>query len=378
MSDPTQQPLSPPPAASTTEFLLTFGVILLAIVLLLGFDKVLAQVDKTATRATALREYKRGQEMWTARQFDDAIDHFRTAATLDRDRSVYTVSLSQAILGQGRPAVAEQLLRPVLERHADDGPANLALARVLVKEGKTDEAKSFYRLAIVGVWQGPDTERNRTAARHELIDLLAQSGDKQDLLSELLPLQDEAQSDSARRKIAHLFIVAGSPDRASDMYRAILRQNPRDAQAFLGLADATLATGNFNAARDQLEAAQKIAPDDSAIKDRMTLTDSVIAMDPGQRGLPIDEQLRRSRVLVQRTIAAARKCLDVQSPEVSAALDSVTRSLVASAANVPRAQAIEENLSIAGTIWRMRGTRCASQEKPEEEALRLIQQKIAQ
>jgi hypothetical protein len=110
----------------------------------------------------------------------------------------------------------------------------------------------------------------------------------------------------------------------------------------------------------------------------MALTDTLIAMDPGQRGLAIDEQLRRSRVLVQKTISSARKCLDVSSPEVAAALDSVTRGLVASAANVPRAQAIEENLSIAGTIWRMRGTRCASQNQPGEEALRLIQEKIAQ
>lgn len=378
MSDPTRQPSGPPPAASTSEFLLTFGIILLTILLLFVFDTAMARVDKAATRATALQEYKRAQTLFVAGKLDDAIDHYRAAATLDRDHSVYTVSLSQAILAQGRPAVAEQLLRPVLERDANDGPANLELARVLVKEGKPDEAKSYYHRAIFGLWQGPDTERNRTEARYELIDLLAQSGDKQDLLSELLPLQDEAQSDSARRKIAHLFVVAGSPERASDIYRAILRQNPRDAEAYVGLADATMATGNFNTARDHLEAAQKIAPEDSVLKARIALTDTVIAMDPGQRGLAIDEQLRRSRALVQRTIAAARKCLDVQSSEVSEALDSVTRGLVASAANVPRPQAIEENLSIAGTIWRMRGTRCASQDQPGEEALRLIQEKIAQ
>jgi tetratricopeptide (TPR) repeat protein len=197
---------------------------------------------------------------------------------------------------------------------------------------------------------------------------MAQGGDKQDLLSELLPIQDAAQTDSARLKIAHLFVVAGSPERASDMYRAILRQNPRDAAAYVGLADATLVMGNFSTAHDHLEAAQKIAPDDSVIRNRIALTDTVIAMDPGQRGLTIDEQLRRSRALVQRTITAARKCLDAQSPEVAGALDSVTRSLVASAANVPRAQAIEENLSIAGTLWRMRGTRCAAQDRPDEEA----------
>ncbi|HJP86566.1 MAG TPA: tetratricopeptide repeat protein [Gemmatimonadaceae bacterium] len=378
MSDPSQQPVNPLPAASTSEFLLTFAIILLAIVLLFGFDTALVRIDRAATSATALQEYKRGQSFFAAGKLDEAIDHFRSAATLDRDHSVYTVSLAQAMLAQGRPAVAEQLLRPVLERDANDPQANFELARVLVAEGRPDEAKSYYRVAIVGKWQGPDAERNRTAARYELINLLAQSGDKEDLLSQLLPLQDEAQSDSARRRIAHLFITAGAPGRASEMYRAILRQNPRDAEAYVGLADATLATGNFNAARDQLDAALKVAPDDSVIKARIALTDSVIAMDPGQRGLAIDEQLRRSKALVQRTIAAARKCLDVESSEVSEALDSVTRGLVASAASVPRPQAIEENLSIAGTIWRMRGTRCASQNQPGEEALRLIQEKIAQ
>ena len=378
MSDPVQQPPGPPPTASTSEFLLTFAVILVTILLLLGFDTGLARIDKRANSASALEEYKRGQSFFIAGKLDQAIDHYRAAATLDRDHSVYTVALAQAILAQGRASVAEQLLLPVLERDANDGPANLELARVLVQEGRPDEAKSYYHRAIFGMWQGPDAERNRTAGRYELIDLLAQSGDKQDLLSELLPLQDEAQNDSARRKVAHLFVVAGSPERASSMYRTILRQNPRDAEAYIGLADATLAMGNFNTARDHLDAALKVAPDDSVIKKRIALTDTVIAMDPGQRGLAIDEQLRRSKALVQRTITAARKCLDVSSPEVAAALDSVTRSLVASAANVPRAQAIEENLSIAGTIWRMRGTRCSTEQKPDEEALRLIQEKIAQ
>ena len=378
MTDPVQQQSGPPPTASTSEFLLTFTVILVTILMLLAFDTALARIDRHANTVAALAEYKTGQRLFMARRTEESVDHFRAAATLDRDHSIYTVGLAQAILAQGRAPVADQLLRPVLDRDPKDGPANLQLARVLVTEGKADEAKSYYRLAIIGNWQGTDAERNRTAARSELIDLLAQSGDKEDLLSELLPLQDQAQSDSARRKVAHLFVVAGSPDRASDMYRAILRQNPRDAEAYVGLAEATLATGNFNSARDHLEAAQKIAPDDTLIKHRMALTDSVIAMDPGQRGLAVDEQLRRSRALVQRTITAARKCLDVSSPEVAAALDSVTRGLVASAADIPRAQAIEENLSIAGTIWRMRGTRCSTQEKPEEEALRLIQEKIAQ
>lgn len=378
MTEPIQHPSGPPPAASTSEFLLTFGVILAAIVLLLAFDTALARMEKAATAAGAVEEFRRGQSLMAAGRTREAIDNLRTAASLDRDRSIYSVSLAQALLSQGRPAVAGQLLRPVLARDANDGAANLELARVLVKEGKPDEAKAYYHRAIYGVWQGADAERYRSTARFELINVLAEGGDRRDLLAELLPVQDEAQSDSARRNIARLFIAAGSPARAGDMYRSILRQNPRDADAYVGLADAALEMGNYRTAREHLDAAQKLTPDDTVIMARIALTDTVIAMDPSQRGLGLDEQLRRSRNLVQRTIVAARKCLDVQSAEVAAALDSVTRGLVASAAAVPRAQAIEENLSIAGTIWRMRGARCTAQQKPEEQALRLLQDRIGQ
>ena len=52
--------------------------------------------------------------------------------------------------------------------------------------------------------------------------------------------------------------------------------------------------------------------------------------------------------------------LDKEAPQVAAALDSVARSLVAPSAATSRRQAIEENLSLAGALWRMRGGRCAA------------------
>jgi hypothetical protein len=250
------------------------------------------------------------------------------------------------------------------------------MARVLARQDRVDESKSYYHRAIYGIWPG-DAARSRAIARFELIDLLAQTGAKQELLAELLPIQDESPEDTVlRKKIANFFVLAGSPGRGSDIYRDLLRKNPRDADAYLGLGRAALAMGNYPVARSDFLAAQRIAPEDSSIAGTIKLADSVIAIDPTQRGLGLDEQVRRSRQLVQMTIKSAHKCLDVQAPSVGAALDSVARSLVAPAGAISRAQAVDENISLAGALWRMREGRCTG--PPDNEALSLVHERIAQ
>ena len=378
MSDPTAQAAAPSPTASASEFIVTFAAVLAAITLLLLADTALARVDQVATTTHATREYSIGENLVRQRRIRDAIEHLRTAAMLDRNTSIYTVALAQAVLDDNRPGDAEPLLTPLLDRDATDGAANLVMARVLAKEGRSEEAKSYYHRAIYGLWSG-DAERNRATARFELIDLLARSGAKQELLAELLPIQDEAASDTVlRKRIAHLFVAAGSPLRGSEIFRDVLRHNPRDADAYIGLAEAAFALGDYPAAHTDLEAAQRLAPDDTTIKARIQLADSAIALDPTQRGLGLDEQFRRSRNLVQMTIASAHKCLDKEAPQVAAALDSVARSLVAPSAATSRRQAIEENLSLAGALWRMRGGRCAVPATPDNQALELVQDRISQ
>jgi tetratricopeptide (TPR) repeat protein len=354
----------------------TLALTLVAIVLLIIADTALARVDRRETRLTAADEYRVGENLIRHNRLHDAIEHLRTAATLDRERPVYTVALAQAVLAEGRSLDAEQMLIPLLERDATDGGANLAMARVLTAQSRADEAKSYYHRAIYGLWPG-DAARSRAIARFELIDLLARTGARQELLAELLPIQDESPDDTVlRKRVADYFVLAGSPARASDIYRDLLRRNPRDAEAYVGLGRAALALGNYPVARNDFLAAQRIAPDDSAIARTIKLADSVIAIDPTQRGLGLDEQVRRSRQLVQMTIRSAHKCLDVEAPSVGAALDSVARSLVAPAGVVTRSQAIDENISLAGALWRMREGKCTA--RPEDEALALVHERISQ
>jgi len=376
MKTPLVQPAAPTPTATVSEFIATFAVILAAIVGLLLFDTALAKVDVTQRKAYAAREFGTGERFIAHGQIEEGIEHLRTASTLDGDNSAHSVALAQAILADGRPSEAEQMLLPLLERNETDGATNLAMARVLTKEGRLDEAKSFYHRAIYGRWPlGAD--KSRTAARFELIDLLARSNAKQELLSELLPMQDDSTNDVAQRKrIAHLFVVAGSPARAVVIFRELLRRDSRDADSFVGLAEAALSLGDFATARTDLLAAQKLMPgDSSSLRPRMALTDSAIALDPTQSGLSLPEQVRRSKNLLRMTLASARSCLATQAPQVAAALDSATL-LVSSASAAGQAQSIEQTLSLAEQLWGLRRSRCARE--AQDGALALVHNRIAQ
>lgn len=374
MKTPLFQPAAPTPTASVAEFVATFAVILGAIVGLLLFDTALARVDVTERKAYAAREFGLGDRLTAQGGIEEGIEHLRTATTLDGDNSAYGVALAQAILADGRPAEAEELLLPLLARNETDGATTLAMARVLAKEGKLDEAKSYYHRAIYGLWP-VGAEKNRTAARFELIDLLAHANARQELLAELLPIQGDSTSDVAqRKKIARLFVVAGSPARAVLTFRELLRRDPRDADSYVGLAEAALSLGDFATARTDLLAAQKLMPEDSvSLKGRIALTDSVISLDPTQSGLSLPEQVRRSRNLVQMTLASMRTCLGVQAPQVAAALDSASLLLVAGRA-AGQAQSVEQNLSLAEQLWGLRRSRCAPEAR--DGALTLIHNRI--
>ncbi len=374
MKTPLFQPAAPTPTATVAEFVATFAVILGAIVGLLLFDTALARVDLTERKAYAAREFGLGERLTAQGRTEQGIEHLRTASTLDGDNSAYGVALAQAILADGRPGEAEQILLPLLERNETDGATTLAMARVLAKEGKLDEAKSYYHRAIYGLWP-VGAEKNRTAARFELIDLLAHANARQELLAELLPIQADSTSDVAqRKKIARLFVVAGSPARAVLTFRELLRRDPRDADSYVGLAEAALSLGDFATARIDLLAAQKLMPEDSvSLRGRIALTDSVISLDPTQSGLSLPEQVRRSRNLVQMTLTSMRTCLGVQAPQVAAALDSASLLLVAGRA-AGQAQSVEQNLSLAEQLWGLRRSRCAPE--AQDGALTLVHNRI--
>src|SRR4051812_10216065 len=373
---------SRPPAANAGVFLGTFALIVAAMGLLFALDLFLAGLERAERRSEAGHFYAEGVRSSRLGRASQAVDQFQSAVTAERSNPVYQRALAAAMLANGKIAEGKAIASQRLQQEPTDAAASLLVSQALVREHRLREAVSYYHRAIYGRWDS-NPAANRIRSRFELVELLARLGAQRELLAELLPLQDEAPGDvNTRRRIAHLFLDAGAPTRAIEIFRDLLRKNGKDAESYAGLGEAELARGNYRSAQADLSTAVQLAPEDSSIARRLAVVRDVIDLDPTRRGIGRDEQYRRSVDLLQRTLQFSDSCLGAQSDR------SGTNRLVtdsARAAIMPpltrsadRRIAAERNLDLAEQIWGMRQEQCPGPGQPEEEPVALVLDRVAQ
>ncbi len=199
-----------------TASLLGLVVILATVIVALGAIDTFLEKAQQAELGTQAREaYSTGSRLLKQGQANDAIEFLRKANALERRNVDYEIELISALVAAGKLGEAEPLMNEVLQRDSNGGPANLIAARLMVREGDTSAADEYYHRAIYGTWPS-EAEAHRTAVRLELVDFLAANGKRQELLAELLPLREEVgKNPGIERRLAHLFLLAGSPGRAA-------------------------------------------------------------------------------------------------------------------------------------------------------------------
>jgi tetratricopeptide (TPR) repeat protein len=338
---------------------------------LLSFDLLLAKIDRRESASHAAAEYAAGVRLLQAGRAAEAGVRFGAAVAIDRLNVNYALALGEAQLEDGRWSEAEGTIKGLLDRAENDGAVNLTMAHVLERENHLEEAKAYYHRAIFGRW-GADSSVRRRQARFELIDLLAKRRAGRELLAELLPLEETpADSVALRRRLGHLFNLAGSPARAATMFRDLIRRVPTDVDAYAGLGDAELAMGNFRTARADLGAASRLNPGDTAIVRRLAIADTAASLDPTARGITAAERYIRSREVLMRTLAAIGGCT---------APSSLVDSTVALLGRSPRVNASERAAealtSRATALWNAKPARCDA--AAGDEVLRLLQSRLAQ
>ena len=377
MSDPRQPRAFA--AADAASFLGTFALIVLAIAVLFALDLVLAKEDRAASRGQARHLFEEAVGLAGQGERLEAVDRFRSAYSTERTNPTYQRALAAALLSAGKPADAEAIAADRLQHDPGDAEASEIMAQSLAREGKLPEAISYYHRAIYGQWDR-DPARNRVRARFGLVDVLATQDAREELLAELLPLQREAPADVAtRRRIAHLFTAAGSPTRAIEIFRDLLRQNHRDADAYAGLGEAEFERGNYRTALADFTAAADLKPASPEIAAGLARSNQVLGLDPTQRGLRLDERYRRSLALLGLVLQVGDSCFG------RTAVDSV-RALVDTARTVgkqrppakPSYRAIERNLDLAEQLWQARRRECPSPVPESERPLALVLDKVAQ
>jgi cytochrome c-type biogenesis protein CcmH/NrfG len=329
-------------------------------------DQFLARLEQRELDAQARHQYASGVSLLRDGHYTQAIEAFRTARSLDRDNASFNLSLADALIRDHQPERAVDTLAEILDKDSNDGQANLLMARAMDEERQYPSADSYFHRAIYGTWP-PKTEAEQVNARIELVHWLAQRGDQKGLLSELILLDPLARSDSqVARELPALYQQAGSESRAIDAYRNWLHANPTDAEAYAGLGETELRSGNFRAARQAFARAADLNPDNTSWKHLAEVSFDALELDPTPRGLSSQDKLARSSRILTLTAAAVAPCADSQ-------LTQKAQQLIAEKKPTVTNESAETRLDLAETLWNTRPAACS-----QDELLTALMHKLAQ
>lgn len=370
-----------PPNTLTKARVVRLVLIMAAITAALAAaDVFLANIETDELGREAARVYASGMAELRAGHAEQALDPLRRAHSLARTNREYQLGLVDALIAVGKLDEGQVLLDDILQKDPNNGLANLVAARLMVKRGRTFDAEAYYHRAIYGVWSG-DAATKQNAARVELIQFLSSTGQRRDLLAELLPLADEAEKDPQKEKqLAQWFMAAGSPARAAEVYQRLIAQKPHDAAAYQGLGEAELAMGRYRQAQYAFLNAFRRNPSDATARRRMEFSSEMAALDPTGRQLPSMEKYRRSLHLFEHVIPSLEQCVaKVPAPDgAPGLLEQAAQALEAKIPAHVTNEMAEAKLSLAEKMWQTRTRLCGASTSPAEEPLRVIMQKLEQ
>ncbi len=347
-------------------------IVLFAIVVALSvLDRFLAKVESAELHSTAQTDYQAGSRLLAAGQAARAVDLLREAHATERADPDYELALISALTASGNTVDAEPMMNEMLQRAPNDGRVNLIAARLRALEGNVPDAEPYYHRAIFGEWP-VDPVGRRIAARLELIDRLMKRGRKQELLAELISLEAEPSAGAeVRKQLAGLFLVAGSPARAADIYRAMTTKDPSDVAMTEGLGEAELEQGQYGAARAAFLQGFFQHPNDTSIRSHLETLNTVVALDPTLRQLTSEEKYRRSIRILDMARSGLAQCA-AQNPLLATAAAAGSGKAPAHVTN----EDAEKLLSLAEQVWQARNDACAKG-AGEENALNLLMRKLS-
>jgi tetratricopeptide (TPR) repeat protein len=228
-------------------------------------------------------------------QFRAAVDEFRAALQLDSGNDVTRLSYVKALIilgefqtalpeiqnyfrrkprdfdalylmgvvdrGLGKYAAAEDFLRQAVALHSNDYDTLYNLGFVLAKLGRPREA-------LVHLEKAVQLNAASSEARFQLAAVLRSLGQEQRAREELEGLQEKKQQsvkeDVAGTKVnqANEYLQAGEYQRAADLYREALGQNPGNARTYYDMA---LALDQLGKTTEEREALKKAISLDSSL-----------------------------------------------------------------------------------------------------------------
>jgi len=178
--------------------------------------------------ARADRYFKAGNDLVLHDRNQEAVEQFRDALSVSSDNREYRLALGLTLVKTGSLEEASVYLEEVLRRDPTNGSANLGLARIADRQGRTAEAVTCYHRAIYGSWSA-NQAANQLQARFELAAFLDRAALRTQATAELLAIVDRVPNDTAAKKrVGRLLLDYGSPRQSADVFRGLVLANNRD------------------------------------------------------------------------------------------------------------------------------------------------------
>jgi tetratricopeptide (TPR) repeat protein len=269
----------------------------LSIIALLAFFFVSRLVHRFGEeeKALARRMFAQGQLEQRDGQPKQAIEDFRVALSYDRENFPYQLNLARALRDNNQPEEARTYLLNLWDRTPDDGPVNLALARLAAREGRVEDAVHYYHNAAYGRW-GAEADNKRRNAQFELVDFLLSQDAFPQAQAELLNLSATLPADeNLRLHLGQLFAGAQDYEHALSEYRLALLHHRNNPAALAGAGEAAFHLGRYRAAEDYLSGASSAGATDDQVTQMGGIARLVLQSDPYERGLSDRQRERRTR-----------------------------------------------------------------------------------
>jgi chloride channel protein, CIC family len=353
--------------------------ILAVVLMMVALAGVLTYSYRSQRSARAEQYFHDGNALLEAERYPEAIERFRSALSIshsDRDR----LSLALALLKAERPNEAEIYLKEVLRKDPNNGPANLGLAQIDVRQGNVQNAIDAFHRAIYGSWP-ENPQINRLRARLELVDALGRSGRRTQAQAELLALTGEMpEDDASKQRVGKLLLEYGMPKEAVATYKKVIQQNPRNGDAYAGLGEAAFATDDYRSAEEAFKSALYWKPDDVSIPKRLQQIEQILRLDPNLGGLRAADRYQHSRKLLEAVLGAMDQCLATTGgapPNVAdEATDAARKSLLYRGRPRSYSDATEANLVLCEHLWKIRIDSCGPP-KASDEMLSILMARLS-
>lgn len=254
------------------------------------------------------RHYAEGQRLESTGDVESAVEEYRRALIFAPDDTEYRISFASSLISAGRFDEAESHIEQLLQDDPTNGVINRMRAHLAERQNHTAAAIDYYQRAVYEYWpQNRLAERGR--ARWDLINLLEKAGRREEAVGELMTLYANTTiSPDAKLDIGFALLRDSAGSEAAQVFREAVRTAPKDSRPHRGLGEAYLASGEFVSARHEFERALKLDGQDKEAARSLTLTNSIIDMDPDLPALTSAERRRRSGNLLKRVVNLLRQC----------------------------------------------------------------------